>query len=136
MMSARRLFSIVAVGLIAAACLLAGASEAAEPARPRAWDAAGAAGYLDRRLEWWRTWPKAERDQCTRCISCHTALPVALARPVLRRALGETEASATEQAMYADVVKRVRMWRDVEPFYPDQRSGLPKSSESRAGRRC
>jgi hypothetical protein len=34
--------------------------------------------------------------------------------------------------MYADVVKRVRMWRDVEPFYPDQKVGLPKSSESRA----
>lgn len=34
--------------------------------------------------------------------------------------------------MYADVTKRVRMWRDVEPFYLDQKSGLPKSSESRA----
>jgi hypothetical protein len=25
-------------------------------------------------------------------------------------------------------VKRVRMWRDVEPFYPDQTVGLPKTS--------
>jgi hypothetical protein len=57
---------------------------------------------------------------------------VALARPALRQALGETAASPSEQAMYADVVKRVRMWRDVEPFYPDQKVGLPKSSESRA----
>lgn len=34
--------------------------------------------------------------------------------------------------MYADITKRVRMWREVEPFYTDQKSGLPKSSESRA----
>ncbi len=33
--------------------------------------------------------------------------------------------------MLANVVKRVRMWKDVEPFYPDQTRGLPKSSESR-----
>lgn len=131
-MSIQRLASFVAASLMAAVCLLASGAEAAEPVSPKAWDAAGAAGYLDRRLEWWRAWPKAERDHGTRCISCHTALPVALARPALRRALAETEASATEQAMYADVVKRVRMWREVEPFYPDQRSGLPKSSESRA----
>jgi hypothetical protein len=29
------------------------------------------------------------------------------------------------------VTKRVRMWKEVEPFYPDQTRGLPKSSESR-----
>jgi hypothetical protein len=33
--------------------------------------------------------------------------------------------------MVAHVEKRVRMWREVEPFYPDQTRGLPKSSESR-----
>ena len=33
--------------------------------------------------------------------------------------------------MLGHVVKRVRMWREVEPFYPDQTRGLPKSSESR-----
>ena len=33
--------------------------------------------------------------------------------------------------MLAHVVKRVRMWKEVEPFYPDQTRGLPKSSESR-----
>lgn len=127
-----RLASLAAAVLMGAISLGAGRAEAAEPARPQAWDAAGAARYLDRRLEWWRAWPKAERDHGTRCISCHTALPVALARPALRQALGETAASPSEQAMYADVVKRVRMWRDVEPFYPDQKVGLPKSSESRA----
>jgi squalene-hopene/tetraprenyl-beta-curcumene cyclase len=30
-----------------------------------------------------------------------------------------------------NVVKRVQLWRDVDPFYPDQTRGLPKTSESR-----
>jgi squalene-hopene/tetraprenyl-beta-curcumene cyclase len=30
-----------------------------------------------------------------------------------------------------NVVKRFRLCREVEPFYPDQTSGLPKTSESR-----
>ena len=120
------------LALVALACSLVTPGQAAEPPPAKTWDAAGAARYLDGRLEWWRAWPKAKRDHGTSCISCHTALPVALARPTLRQALGERRTSAVEQAMYADITKRVRMWRDVEPFYLDQKSGLPKSSESRA----
>src|SRR5207248_8284983 len=67
----------------------------------------------------------------TFCVSCHTAAPYAVARPVLRRMLGEPAPSAPEAKLIANVVKRVRMWREVEPFYPDQTRGLPKSSESR-----
>jgi squalene-hopene/tetraprenyl-beta-curcumene cyclase len=33
--------------------------------------------------------------------------------------------------MMDNVTRRVRLWRDVEPFYPDQKHGLPKTSESR-----
>ena len=29
------------------------------------------------------------------------------------------------------VTKRVRLWKEVEPFYDDQTRGLPKTSESR-----
>lgn len=123
-------YAVISLALLA--CVVVGRGHAAEPKSEAAWDAAGAARYLDGRLEWWRAWPKAKRDHGTSCISCHTALPVALARPTLRQALGERELSASEQAMYADVVKRVRMWSEVEPFYLDQKSGLPKSSESRA----
>lgn len=122
----------IVFALAALVCSLVTPGLAAEPNPAKAWDAAGAARYLDGRLEWWRAWPKAKRDHGTSCISCHTALPVALARPALRQALGERQTSAIEQAMYADVVKRVRMWSEVEPFYLDQKSGLPKSSESRA----
>ena len=94
-------------------------------------DARGAANYLDARITWWRGWQNARRDHGTYCVSCHTALPFVLARPALRGALGETQASEGERKVIDDVVTRVRLWREVEPFYPDQTNGLPKTSESR-----
>ena len=95
------------------------------------WSAKSAAGYLDSRMAWWLTWQGSQRDHDTACVSCHTALPYALSRPALRAALVEHGVAAPEQKMMENVVKRVRLWRDVEPFYPDQTRGLPKSSESR-----
>jgi len=65
-------------------------------------------------------------------VSCHTALPYALARPSLRQSLGERGPSAAEAALLANVTKRVTLWREVDPFYPDQTRGVPKTSESRA----
>jgi len=94
-------------------------------------DARGAANYLDSRITWWRGWQTARRDHGTYCVSCHTALPFALARPALRSALGESQPSEGERKVVEDVVTRVRLWREVEPFYPDQTVGLPKTSESR-----
>jgi squalene-hopene/tetraprenyl-beta-curcumene cyclase len=90
-----------------------------------------AAVYLDNRLDWWVHWPNAARDHDTSCVSCHTALPYALARPALHRALVETEPAAPELILLTNVTKRVRLWKEVEPFYPDQTRGLPKTSESR-----
>jgi hypothetical protein len=101
-------------------------------AEPLGWDAKAAASYLDGRAEWWTTWPSAKRDHDTFCISCHTTLPYALARPALRRVLGEPEPAATEAKILSNLLVRARMWRDIEPFYPDQTRGVPKTSESRA----
>jgi squalene-hopene/tetraprenyl-beta-curcumene cyclase len=100
-------------------------------AQQPAWNPRAAATYLDSRTDWWQRWPNAQRDHDTACVSCHTAVPFALARPVLRAALGERELPAGERTMLSNVVKRVRLWKEVEPFYPDQTRGLPKSSESR-----
>src|SRR3954469_2332839 len=116
--------------------LLAGAVAAtrisAEADPPPAWNRQAAAAYLDQRATWWTTWPTAQRDHGTFCVSCHTALPYALARPSLRQPLGESAPAPSEAALLANVTKRVTMWRDVEPFYPDQTRGVPKTSESRA----
>lgn len=95
------------------------------------WNAKAAAAYLDGRADWWEHWPVAARDHGTACVSCHTAVPYAIARPALRAPLGETAPTGPEQAIFSGVVKRVGLWREVEPFYPDQTRGLPKTSESR-----
>jgi squalene-hopene/tetraprenyl-beta-curcumene cyclase len=96
------------------------------------WSPKSAAAYLDARASWWMAWPNAARDHDTFCVSCHTAVPYALARPALRSALGETTTTAAETRLHDNVAKRVTLWKDVAPFYSDQRVGLPKTSESRA----
>ncbi len=101
-------------------------------AEPLDWDAKAAASYLDSRADWWTTWQSAKRDHGTFCISCHTTLPYALARPALRRVLGEPEPAGPEAKVLGNLLVRARMWRDIEPFYPDQTRGVPKTSESRA----
>jgi squalene-hopene/tetraprenyl-beta-curcumene cyclase len=103
----------------------------ARVAAGQGWDMHAAATYLDARQTWWSAWPTAARDHQTACVSCHTALPYALARPSLRAALNENEPASPERKLIDDVVRRVLLWRDVEPFYPDQTNGLPKTSESR-----
>src|SRR5215470_13645630 len=125
--------SIAALVVLAAASAVFAVLTPPQPlgAASPAWSARAAAAYLDGRQAWWQQWPNAARDHDTACVSCHTALPYALARPALRRALGEHDLAAPERTMIANVEKRVRLWKEVEPFYPDQTRGLPKSSESR-----
>jgi squalene-hopene/tetraprenyl-beta-curcumene cyclase len=123
------IFAVAGFSLVAAVSAIQPRAEADPSA---AWNRKAAAAYLDQRATWWTTWPNAQRDHGTFCVSCHTALPYALARPLLREALGERGASAPEAALLANITKRVTMWRDVEPFYPDQTRGVPKTSESRA----
>jgi squalene-hopene/tetraprenyl-beta-curcumene cyclase len=115
---------LISVGLLVSCVTI----WAQQPAR---WDPRAAATYLDTRMDWWLHWPSAARDHETSCVSCHTALPYALARPALHAVLEEKVPSAPERMMLANVVKRVQLWKEVEPFYPDQTRGLPKTSESR-----
>jgi squalene-hopene/tetraprenyl-beta-curcumene cyclase len=124
--------SALAISLALATAVIASvAASQPEAPRARAWNPRAAADYLDARLEWWLQWPNAARDHETACVSCHTAAPYALARPALRAALGHGDLAAPERTMLAGVVRRVTLWNEVEPFYPDQTRGLPKSSESR-----
>src|SRR3989442_4056037 len=95
------------------------------------WNLHAAAAYLDGRAEWWLHWPNAARDHDSSCISCHWALRSAWPRPARGTVLGERNPAAPERRLLANVVTRVRLWKDVEPFYPDQTRGLPKTSESR-----
>ena len=114
------------------ACSVGVVSGKIPPSLADGFDAKAAAAYLDGRAESWSVWPNAQRDRGTFCISCHTTLPYALARPELRAPLGERQPSATESKILSNLLVRARNWREVEPFYPDQTRGLPKTSESRA----
>jgi len=95
------------------------------------WDQKAAAAYLDQRQSWWMEWPKAARDHETFCVSCHTAVPYALSRPALRKALAEETPSANERRLLENVTKRVRLWKEVAPFYSDADRGVYKTVESR-----
>lgn len=95
----------------------------------KSWDHQTAASYLDGRMSWWESWSTAKRDHDTFCISCHTSLPYALARPDLRPKEAPT---AIETAFLDNISKRVSLWNEVEPFYSDAKNGVPKSSEARA----
>jgi len=115
------------------ACLVASswAADTTRAAPAATWSASAARTYLDGRLNWWTTWPMAARDHDTFCVSCHTVAPYAMARPALRASLTEEAPSAIESKLLDNVVKRVRLWKEVEPFYSDAARGVPKTSESR-----
>lgn len=52
------------------------------------WNPRLAAQFLDSRQKAWFAWPPANKSGVS-CMSCHTGLPYLLARPALRRTLGE-----------------------------------------------
>jgi squalene-hopene/tetraprenyl-beta-curcumene cyclase len=110
------------------ACLVAGVM--AGCARPawkisdskvsNSWNPKTAAAYLDYREAWWSGWNGSARGRGTFCVSCHTALPYALSRPALRDALAERGPTDDERRLIENVTKRVRLWKDIGPYYGDQ----------------
>ena len=68
------IFAAAAFGLVTAFS----ATRPSAEADPSTWNRKAAAAYLDQRATWWTTWPNAQRDHGTFCVSCHTALPYAL----------------------------------------------------------
>jgi squalene-hopene/tetraprenyl-beta-curcumene cyclase len=89
------------------------------------WSPAAAANYLDAREVWWQAWPEAQQSQGTVCVSCHTVLPYALARPMLRSQMGEMELTATERKMLGSIEKRVADWPRMSPYYGDAAHAAP-----------
>src|SRR5580658_5021324 len=99
---------------------------------PGGWNRQATAAYLDSRQLWWQSWPKAQRDHGTICISCHTQLPYALLRPTLGRELGELNEGTAQQTLMHNIERRVGHWSEMEPFYSDAKSGPGKTVESHA----
>lgn len=105
--------------------MFSGDPSSSKPSTP-AWNPQSAQSYLDGRLAWWSQWKNSARDHETFCVSCHTVAPYAVSRLTVK----EKAPSESEAKLIANVVKRVRMWDEVEPYYSDQR-GAGKTAESR-----
>jgi hypothetical protein len=132
--SGRPLVAFVSVALCVGVMRVPGGNVLAADkpaAQTEAWNSKAAAQYLDSREAWWQGWGRAQKDHGTLCVSCHTQASYALARPALRSRAGQRAPSAQEQVMLASVEKRVRDWKDVQPFYSDAIYGAGKEVESR-----
>src|SRR4051812_7459053 len=94
---------VVAMGMAMAGLVLPGGASADDPP---AWDAPAAARYLDARAAERSGYARADRGEGAdkvSCLSCHTSLPYALARPSLRRAAGEGRPTAHEERLLSEV---------------------------------
>jgi squalene-hopene/tetraprenyl-beta-curcumene cyclase len=96
------------------------------------WSPQEAAKYLDYREEWWQGWGPAQKDHGTICVSCHTGVPYALARPLLQKDLAGATMPAAEKTMLASVEKRVSDWSEMTPYYSDALDGPGMTAESHA----
>jgi squalene-hopene/tetraprenyl-beta-curcumene cyclase len=63
---------------------------------------------MDGRQKEWFAWPRANGG-AKPCISCHTGLPYLLARPALRKTLGEKEPTQYELGLLESLRSRVGM---------------------------
>lgn len=122
--------------LISAAGMAFAASSPPDSKTPTAtshatWDKTAAAKYLDSREIWWQAWAPAQKDHETVCVSCHTNVPYALARPALRGPLDDHGPSEPERVMLESVIKRVNLGMQAAPFYNDAKNGPGKTQEAR-----
>jgi squalene-hopene/tetraprenyl-beta-curcumene cyclase len=131
-MTNRKLWAfLLLIGCFVAVCVwrIPPVRGASEPSSVN-WNRKTAAGYLDSREVWWQDWPRAKKDHGTICISCHTVVPYAMARPGLRKALSETEETSEEKILMDNVETRVSRWSEMVPFYSDVADGKGKTAES------
>jgi len=97
-------------------CVIARAGEGS-----KGWSPDEAREYLDERQTAWFAFSSADRGEGatrTSCVSCHTVLPFALARPVLRKLAGAETATRLEKTLLAQTRMRVENWKqlDTEAF--------------------
>src|SRR5919197_1314747 len=90
--------AVLPLSFVLVATLQGGEARGGDAAGPP-WSPKAAATYLDGRADWWLGWSGAAGGQGTACLSCHTAVPFALARPALAGPLGETAAAAAERRL-------------------------------------
>src|SRR5882724_4282242 len=117
------------VGLIAR-----GVAPQTVPAEPSGWSREAAAKYLDDRMDVWFAQAKKLRTGPgeTACISCHTAVPYALSRPALRRAMHVTTPTPQEVRLLEGVIRRVETYDTHQLFYDFNEAKKPESRGTEA----
>jgi hypothetical protein len=98
------------------------------PALAADWNPRAAADYLDARQKQWFAWPAATANGAP-CVSCHTGVTYLLARPALRRVLGESQPTAYETGLLDSLRGRLRK-RTPKELYP--KATEPHLSENAA----
>ena len=89
------------------------------PVEPSGWNREGAAKYLDERMDvWFAETKKLQTSKGeTACVSCHTVIPYALARPALRQAMHVKTPTPQEVRLIENVTRRVQTYDAHEPYY-------------------
>ena len=126
-----RQIQLVALILATGAAVACSRAKATQAKAPESWDPKAAAAYLDQRETTWMQWPSAARDHDTFCVSCHTAVPYIMSRPMLRGAMAEAVPSVNERKLLDNVAKRVQLWNVTDPYYSDKEYQGSKAAESR-----
>jgi squalene-hopene/tetraprenyl-beta-curcumene cyclase len=111
--SIRRAFQIAAITVVATGwAATANAGDPEDPARIRR-----AISYVDARQDEWSQFAKAQRGEGTdktACVSCHTGVSYALARPALRAFAASPGPATAEQRMIAAVNLRIEHWAELD----------------------
>ena len=126
-----RQIHVLALILATGAATACSHAKATQTKASESWDPKAAAAYLDQRETTWMEWPGAARDHGTFCVSCHTAVPYIMSRPMLRSSLAETAPSVVERKLVDNVTKRVQLWNVTDPYYSDKEYQGGKAGESR-----
>ena len=99
-----------------------------------AWNRDAAAAYLDQRMdEWFARGEKLRTgEDRTTCVSCHTVIPYALARPALRRAMHVAAPTTQESRLVDETSRRVRTYDSHQLLYDfdEDKKGESRGTES------
>ena len=98
------------------------------------WNREAAAAYLDRRIdEWFARGDKLRTGEGrTVCVSCHTVIPYALARPALRRAMHVSSPTPQEARLVDETSRRVQTYDSHQLLYDfeEDKKGESRGTES------
>ena len=100
--------------------------EGSRTSREAGWKPDGAAAYLDQRMDtWFARGDKLRTGQGQAiCVSCHTVIPYALARPALRRTMHVSDPTPQETRLVDETIRRVETFGTHQLIFEDETNRL------------